>query len=123
MSKRNWQDFVQDMLESIQKVEDYSGHLTSEEFFVDGKTQDAVIRNLEIIGEAARRIPDEIQQRHADIPWTQVVGLRNRLVHGYFVVDLTIVWEICKHDLPRLRVRLEQLLQEEAPRESSNPSE
>ncbi len=114
MSERHWRLFVRDMLESLRKVETYLGQLTYGEFLNDSKTQDAVIRNLEIIGEAVRHIPKEIQQRYGDVPWAQVVGLRNRLAHGYFVIDPEIVWHICKEDLPLLRARLEQLLQEEA---------
>ncbi len=113
MPERHWRLFVQDVLESIRKVQAYLENTTYQQFLVDGKTQDAVMRNLEIIGEAMRHIPEEIQQRHADIPWAQVIGLRNRLVHAYFVIDPEIVWQICKQDLPQLRTQLERLLQEE----------
>ena len=85
---------------------------TYEEFLQDGKTQDAVVRNLEVIGEAARFIPEDIRQRHPEVPWPQMIALRNRLIHGYFVVDYEIVWDIVTNELPALRKHLEEILEE-----------
>ncbi len=113
MSKRDWRLLVEDMLESIGKIERYLENYDYEAFFKDSKTHDTVIRNLEIIGEAARALPDEIRQRHSYIPWAPVIALRNRLIHGYATVDLRIVWEICEHELPQLRMQLERLREEE----------
>jgi len=112
MSKRNWKLFLIDMLESIKKIENYISKISYEEFLQDEKTKDAVVRNLEIIGEAANQIPKEIQETYKEIPWPQIIGLRNRLIHGYFVVDYAIVWDIIKDELPDLRVQLEKILKE-----------
>ena len=112
MCRRHWRQFVQDILESIRKVHTYLGNMTYDEFLADGKTQDAVMRNLEVIGEAARHIPEEIRRRYEDVPWAQIVGLRNRLVHGYFVIDPEVIWQICRQDLPLLRTRMEEILKE-----------
>lgn len=68
----------------------------------DSKTADAVVRNLEIIGEAARRLPDDFKIEHTEIEWVKIVGLRHRIVHEYFGVDLDIVWQILKNDLPAI---------------------
>ena len=87
MSKRDWRLFLMDILESIKKIESYISDISYEEFLRDEKTKDAVLRNLEIIGEVANQIPKEIQERHNEIPWRQIIGLRHRLIHGYFVVD------------------------------------
>ena len=113
MSDRDWKLFVIDMLESTAKIESYVQGLSHDDFFKDSKTQDAVVRNLEIIGEAARRIPEEIRKRYPGIPWSQIVGLRNRLAHGYFVVDMEVVWQIAVNELPALRRGLEAILSEE----------
>jgi uncharacterized protein with HEPN domain len=71
-----------------------------------------VVRNLEVMGEAAMMIPDDIRERYPEIPWAQIVGFRNRLIHGYFLVDYGIVWEIVQDELPQLRRELEQIMQE-----------
>ena len=70
---------------------------------------DAVARNLEIIGEAARQLPEEFKQIHTQIPWNQIAGLRNRIVHDYFGLDLEIIWEIIQHDLPELEKQVHAL--------------
>jgi uncharacterized protein with HEPN domain len=100
------------MLESIKKIENYTSTISYKEFLQDEKTKDAVVRNLEIIGEAANQIPKEIQETYKEIPWSQIVGLRNRLIHGYFVVDYAIVWSIIKDVLPDLKVQLEKIMKE-----------
>jgi uncharacterized protein with HEPN domain len=85
MSKKekNWKLFIMDMLESINKIEKYIEGLNYEQFVRDEKTKDAVVRNLEIIGEAANQIPKEIQQKFSNVPWAQIIAMRNRMIHGY----------------------------------------
>lgn len=113
MSERDWKLFLKDILESITKIERYISELSFEAFMEDEKTKDAVVRNLEIIGEAANHIPRNIQERFHEIPWKQIIGMRNRLIYGYFVVDYTIVWEIVKNELPELRENIERILEGE----------
>jgi Uncharacterized conserved protein len=110
--KRSGVLFLNDMLESIERIKEYTSGLTLEGFLIDRRTQDAVLRNLEILGEAARKLPSAIRERYRDIPWAQIISLRNRLIHGYFVVDYSIVWDIIKNDLPILQERLKEILQE-----------
>lgn len=110
MSKRSWKLFVVDILESIKKIERYIASFSYNEFINDEKTIDAVLRNLEIIGEAANQIPIEIQQRNKEVPWSQIVGLRNRLIHGYFVIDHEIVWYVVNNELPELKKQIEKIL-------------
>ncbi len=113
MSKkeRNWKLFVMDILESINKIEKYIEGLNYEQFVKDEKTKDAVVRNLEIIGEAANQIPKEIQQKFSNVPWAQIIAMRNRMIHGYFAIDYRIVWDIVKIDIPLLKKELELILQ------------
>jgi uncharacterized protein with HEPN domain len=73
--------------------------------------QDAVVRELEIIGEASRNLTDELREAHPEVPWSQIIGMRNRFIHAYFDVNLRIVWEIVRDDLPRLKHQVEQILQ------------
>jgi len=94
MSKRDWKLFISDILECIKKIETYLANLSYDDFFSDEKTKDAVVRNLEVRGEAAKHIPEQIRRKYPEIPWQQIVGLRNRLIHGYFIVDYDIVLEL-----------------------------
>jgi uncharacterized protein with HEPN domain len=110
--KRSGVLFLNDMLESIERIKEYTSGLTLEGFLIDRRTQDAVLRNLEILGEAARKLASAIRERYRDIPWAQIISLRNRLIHGYFVVDYGVVWDIIKNDLPILQERLKEILQE-----------
>ena len=100
MSKRSPGLLVEDILESIEKIERYTEGMTRNSFQNDEKTADAVVRNLEIIGEAAGRLPEDFINRHSEIEWIKIVGLRNRIVHEYFGVDLQLIWQILKNDLP-----------------------
>jgi uncharacterized protein with HEPN domain len=91
---------IEDIWESLEKIQRYTSKLTQKAFSVDEKTIDAVVRNLEIIGEAANRLPEEFKSKHKTISWRKIIGLRNRIVHDYFGVDLEIVWRILKDDVP-----------------------
>jgi len=102
-----------DILECIEKIESFVSGFSYEEFLQDEKTKDAVVRNLEIIGEAAKKIPQEIQKKYEEIPWAQIIGLRNRLIHGYFLVDYDIVWEIVSKELSNLKIRLKKIMERE----------
>ena len=86
--------------------------MTPAEFCTDSKTIDAVVRNLIVIGEASRHIPESIEQRHPEVPWSTMRGIRNVVVHEYFGVDAGIVWETARHDLPPLLPLLENVLRE-----------
>ena len=112
MSKRNAKLFIQDILEAIEKIENYVAGTDFESFKKDSKTVDAVIRNLEIIGEAARNIPEGMKRKYGDIPWRDLVDFRNRITHEYFGISLTIVWHIIKQELPQLEKRMKQILEE-----------
>jgi len=112
MSKRDYRLFLQDILESIERIEEYTEGYDFETFTKDRKTVDAVLRNLEIIGEAAKHIPENIRMQHPEIPWKRVIGLRNVVIHHYFGVDLSIVWVIIKKQLPELKNAVISLLEE-----------
>jgi uncharacterized protein with HEPN domain len=94
MSERNTQLLLEDMLSSANKIKQYTRGLDYESFLADDKTIDAVVRNFEIIGEAANRISHDFKHSHPEIEWNRIRGFRNRIVHDYFGIDYKIVWEI-----------------------------
>ena len=110
MSSRDHLFLLEDMLDAAQKIQKYTLGLTQESFIEDDKTIDAVIRNFEIIGEAANRIDDDFKIQHPYIEWRKLRGFRNRIVHDYFGIDYKVVWEIITNDLTYLIDSLESLL-------------
>jgi uncharacterized protein with HEPN domain len=109
MPKRDPGLLIEDMLAAIRKIERYTAGMDEELFRQDEKTVDAVVRNLEILGEATRQLPEDFAARHPDVSWRQIAGLRNRIVHDYFGLDLEMIWELTRRDLPQLQALLERL--------------
>lgn len=107
MSKREPILLLEDILESIQKIKIYTNEFSLDDFLNDDKTMDAVIRNFEIIGEAANRIPEEIRDRFQFVNWHRIRGFRNRIVHDYMGIDYEIVWEIVENDLDDLQQNIQ----------------
>ena len=112
MSKRYWKLFVEDIVESIELIEKYTENINFEDFRNDKKTIDAVVRNFEIIGEASKYIPEEIKEKHKDVDWKGIIGLRNRIAHEYFGVSATIIWYILKEELPPLKEKIRLILED-----------
>ena len=110
MSSKDWRVRVEDMLEAIERIGRYIEAMSAAEFLADERTQDAVIRNLEILGEASKRIPSAITQRHPKIPWSRIGDMRNILVHEYHSVDPAIILDSARHDLPPLAAPLRAML-------------
>lgn len=110
MSERNSKLLLEDILESAEKIITYTTGLTYEEFIEDSKTIDAVVRNFEIIGEAANRLPDEVKNNNNGIDWHKIRGLRNRIVHNYFGINYYIIWTIIEDYLNLLIDQISALL-------------
>ncbi|MEM5810198.1 MAG: DUF86 domain-containing protein [Candidatus Aenigmatarchaeota archaeon] len=110
--KKDIKVFLNHMLESIEKIEEFMKNTTKENFFSSVLLQDAIIRRLEIIGEAVKNIPLEFRKKYKDIPWREIAGMRDKLIHGYFGVDLELVWEVVKRDLPKLKTKIKNILEE-----------
>lgn len=109
---RDHKVFLQDVLDAIANVAEFVGALTLDEFKADKKTLHAVIRNLEVIGEAVKGVPSELRQRHPQVPWQRIAGLRDILIHRYFEIDIDIVWDIVQNKLPELKEHLQAILGE-----------
>jgi len=106
-------EYLHHILQAIERIRGYTHELDERGFLADPKTQDAVLRNIEIIGEAARNVErndPKFTERRSEIPWAVIYAMRNRLSHGYFEVDLEIVWKTIRNDLPPLESRITALL-------------
>ena len=110
MPKRDPDLLIQDMLVAARKIELYIAGIEHQAFLSDDKTVDAVVRNLEVLGEAARQLPGDFTSRNPNVPWNKIAGLRHRIVHDYFGLDLEIIWQIIHSDLPLLKAQLEKLV-------------
>ena len=113
MSKRGDRELLSDMLESIRRVEMYINQGDYQEFIKDIKTQDAVIRALEILGEASKGISPKLKEQFPDVPWKFMANMRNKLIHEYFGVSLDIVWEVATDSLPDVFLQIKYILDSE----------
>jgi uncharacterized protein with HEPN domain/predicted nucleotidyltransferase len=113
MPRRAWTGRVEDILDAAAAIADYTEGMTFDTFTADRRTVDAVVRNVGIIGEAARHVPEDIRQRYPAVPWAKMYDMRNVVVHDYPGVDLTIVWEVVRNYLPPLVPVLREILERE----------
>jgi uncharacterized protein with HEPN domain len=103
---------LQDILDAINDVEDFLGNMSLKEFTKDRKTLNAVVRSIEIIGEASKKIPESCKEKHKNLPWKQIAGMRDKLIHAYFGVDAEILWKAAKEDIPQLKDAIKKMLQD-----------
>lgn len=109
MPKRDPELLLEDIRSALARIERYTTGLEREQFLADEKTIDAVVRNFEIIGEAVRWLPDDFKLRYGGVPWGQIAGLRNRIVHDYFGLDLEIIWQVLKTSLREFQQQLDEI--------------
>ena len=108
--KRDYTLYINDMLECIERIEEFVGDMSYDEFVEDDKTSSAVVRKLEIMGEASKNIPIEIRREYKEIPWSDIAKMRDKIIHFYFGVDYEIVWKVIKERLPGIKPFIEQVL-------------
>jgi uncharacterized protein with HEPN domain len=113
MKKRLVADYLKDILDAIDEVETFIDNLTYDEFTKDKKTLNAVVRSIEVIGEATKNIPEQLRIEHKELPWREMTGMRDKLIHGYFGIDTETIYQAAKTDLPRLRKPIEEMLKDE----------
>jgi len=111
--KRHWRLYVQDMIDFAARAVAYTSGLDQDAFVGDGRTYDATLRNLQLIGEAATHIPADVREANPQIKWRQVIATRNRLAHAYLGLDDDVIWDIIQTDLPDLLVQAKRLLEED----------
>ena len=108
--RREYKAYLRDILEAIDKIERYTENMNFEDFSNNELIQDGVIRNLEIIGEAVKNLPDDIKKDYPEVEWRKIAGLRDILIHAYFGVDLEVIWDIVKNKVPELKEMVRKIL-------------
>lgn len=112
MKWRDYRDYLQDIIDSINDIESFIRDMGFEEFKTDRKTINAVVRSIEIIGEAAKRVPSALRGKYKMIPWKEMTGMRDKLIHAYFGVDTEILWKTVKDDIPPLKPLIQRTLED-----------
>jgi uncharacterized protein with HEPN domain len=107
---RDYGDYLQDILDAMDETSMFTDGMSFKTFAQDRKTINAVVRSLEVLGEAAKRIPEDLRAQAPDVPWKRMAGMRDKLIHEYFGVDLSIVWAVINDELPPFRPEIERLL-------------
>jgi uncharacterized protein with HEPN domain len=103
--------YLKHIMDAISRINEYIQDLDYDKFMINNLIQDGVIRQLEIIGEATKRLSNELTQRYPEIPWKDIAGMRDKLIHGYFGVDLDAVWDTVKKDIPSLKEKMEEIVE------------
>lgn len=104
--------YLSEMIDAVEAIKDFTHGMDKEDFLSDAKTKSAVVRQFEILGEAAKAIPENIKALVTDLPWSRIAGMRDRLIHAYFIVDYKLVWDTVENELPLLKEKLEKLRSE-----------
>ena len=103
-------DFLRDIEESCIRITDYAAGLSRDEVFSDKMRFDGILHNFHVIGEAVKKLPNDLRKEHADIPWSEIAGMRDLIAHAYFALDLEILWQGIREDLPVLLNRVQQMI-------------
>jgi uncharacterized protein with HEPN domain len=109
-------DYLRDILNAVDEVESFVKGMDFEEFVKDRKTLNAVVRSIEIIGEASKHIPASLREKYAELPWKEITGMRDKLIHGYFGMDYETIWKAAKEDVPSLKKVVRRMLKEQEKR-------
>ncbi|KPL01927.1 MAG: hypothetical protein AMJ73_09490 [candidate division Zixibacteria bacterium SM1_73] len=109
---REYKAYLKDILEAVRKIKKYTENISVDDFVKDELIQDGVVRNLEIIGEAVKNLPEDIKSSKSQVEWKKIAGLRDILIHGYFGIDADIVWDVVENKIPELRQKILQILSE-----------
>jgi len=110
--KREIGDFVEDVIDAMDKALQFVEGMSYDEFAQDSKTVFAVVRAIEIIGEAVKNMPKDIREKHPEVPWKGMAGMRDKVIHGYFGVDMKVVWDTVKKRIPEVKPLFEKILRD-----------
>ena len=107
---RDYKLFIKDIIDAMTSIEEFVESMTLDELKEDEKTSSAVIRKFEVIGEAAKYISDEVKEKHKEVPWKSMAGMRDRLIHTYFGIDYDLVWSAIKTEIPKVKPKLKKIV-------------
>jgi uncharacterized protein with HEPN domain len=110
--KRHDSVYLSHILDSISQIEEYTESLSKEEFLAKRLVQDGTIRQIEIIGEAIKNVSEPLKERYSHIPWKEIAGMRDKLIHNYFGVDIDAVWDVVKKDIPILKDEIQKVMED-----------
>jgi len=110
--KRDYSDYIKDIITSIEEIEKFTSGMKFKDFENDKKTINAVIRSLEVMGEAVKKIPESMRKKFPNIPWKRIAGMRDKLIHEYHGVDIGIVWVVIKDEIPPLNPHIKKVYDE-----------
>jgi uncharacterized protein with HEPN domain len=113
MKSRDYRDYLQDILDAVNDIESFVDGMTYEEFIKDRKTLNAVVRSIEIIGEASKNLPETLKANCKELPWKQMAGMRDKLIHAYFGVDVETLWKAVKENIPPLKGGIQKMLKDQ----------
>ena len=116
MKPRDYRDYLRDILVAVNDVESFVQGLTYDEFIKDRKTLNAVVRSIEIIGEASKNIPEAVKVKYKELPWKQMAGMRDKLIHAYFGMDTETVWKATQTNIPQLKGLIQKVINEQEKR-------
>lgn len=110
---RTYDTYLLDIIKAINRIESYVQDTTRSQFETDRMRFDATVRNLEVIGEAVKRVPDSIRENYSSVAWRKIAGLRDRLIHAYFDIDIDIIWDVVQSELPVLKSEVQRIINEQ----------
>jgi uncharacterized protein with HEPN domain len=112
LKARDYRDYLQDISDAVNDIENFVYDMTYEQFVKDRKTLNAVVRSIEVIGEASKNIPPAIKEKNKSLPWRQMAGMRDKLIHAYFGVDKEILWKATTEEIPLLKKAIAKAIEE-----------
>ena len=113
MKRRDLRDYLQDILDAVNDIERFVADMSYEQFIKDKKTLNAVVRSIEVIGEASKRLPLSLKAKNSELPWKEITGMRDKLIHAYFGMDTETIWKTVKENIPQLKQTIKKMAKDQ----------
>ena len=113
MKRRDLRDYLQDILDAVNDIERFVADMSYEQFIKDKKTLNAVVRSIEVIGEASKRLPLSLKAKNSELPWREITGMRDKLIHAYFGMDTETIWKTVKENIPQLKQTIKKMAKDQ----------